>query len=78
MIKLHSSYDRMNKEKLKTQLRLQMEQNIKIVWENYNLNREVNEQSKTIEAMENALLYKEKVIEKYKSLLETSVEHLFD
>lgn len=40
------------------------------------LEKERELQENAIEAMENALLYKEKVIDKYKQLLETAVEHL--
>lgn len=76
MIELHTSYKRMNKSQLKWHLERQMNDNARIVWENVYLNKQVNEQEKTIEAMENALLYKEKVIDKYKQLLETAVEHL--
>ena len=76
MIKLHASYKRMNKKELKAHLERQMNDNARIVWENVYLNKQVEQNEKDMQAMENALLYKEKVIDKYKQLLETAVEHL--
>ncbi len=76
MIELHASYKRMNKTELKAHLERQMNDNARIVWENVYLNKQVEQNEKDMQAMENALLYKEKVIDKYKQLLETAVEHL--
>ena len=76
MIKLHPSYKRMNKKELLWNLERQMNDNVRIVWENVYLNKQVDQNEKDMQAMENALLYKERVIERYKELLETAVEHL--
>lgn len=76
MQKLHASYKRMNKKQLLWHLERQMNDNVRIVWENVYLNKQVEQNAKDIQAMENALLYKERVIERYKELLTTAVEHL--
>lgn len=83
MDKLPKSYKKLSRKKLRSELLRQMNDNIFIVSENYSLNKENGhmrkERAKTNEHLwlaENALAYKELVIDKYKKLLETSVEDL--
>lgn len=80
-MKLHKSYKKMSKKELLKHLSNQMSQNIEIVSENTNLCQEIyllNKSKENLELFltqsEKALEYKEKVIEKYKYLLEQSVE----
>ncbi len=76
MFELHKSYKKLSKKQLLEELRKEKEQNCKIVWENWTLNKSNNELEKTLRSAENALNYKDKIIEKYKSLLSISVEDL--
>lgn len=66
----------MSKKELKAQLLHQMQCNIQIVWDNRNIVQTNARLEQHIESAENALVYKEKVIEKYKDLLSHSVENL--
>ncbi len=79
-VELKITYDtpikKMNKEELKQRIEELEADNARIELENSYLNKQVEQNEKDMKAMENALLYKEKVIDKYKQLLETAVEHL--
>lgn len=79
--KLHKAYYKMNKKELRERLLFQINGNIKIVSENTNLVREKDLLEKSLDneklflkQAENALKYKDWVIDKYKRLLEVSIE----
>ena len=74
--KIPKEHKKMSKKKLLWHLERQMFSNMKIVWENYMLNNTLNRTEQDLKSAENALNYKEKVIEKYKKLLSISVEDL--
>ncbi len=76
MDKLPKCYKSMSKKELRDQLLRQMNDNIMIVSENYTLNTMNRHLEQQLQSAENALDYKEKVIEKYKKLLEVSIEDL--
>jgi hypothetical protein len=76
MDKLPKSYNKLNKKKLKQELLRQMNDNIFIVAENWSLNQLNIKTGQHLKSAESALAYKELVIEKYKTLLETSIEDL--
>lgn len=76
MKKLPKSYRNMSKKELKAQLLHQMQCNIQIVGDNRNIVKHNDLLEKQIQLAENALVYKGKVIEKYKKLLSISVEDL--
>lgn len=76
MKKLSKEYRNMGRKKLKKQLLHQMQCNIQIVGDNRNIVQTNTRLEQHIESAENALVYKEKVIEKYKDLLSHSVENL--
>lgn len=69
-------YNLFKKEQLKAHLLFQMNENIRIVWENVWLHGEVQHLESSLKACENALKYKDKVIDKYKELLRASVEDI--
>lgn len=74
MFKLHKSYKKMSKKELLEHLSTSQERSMKTVLENYNLNKQNNDLEKQIRSAENALAYKDRVIEKYQRLLSFSVE----
>ncbi len=76
MDKLPKCYKSMSKKELRDQLLRQMNDNIMIVSENYTLNTMNRHLEQQLQSAENALDYKEKVIDKYKKLLEVSIEDL--
>ena len=76
MDKLPKCYKSMSKKELRDQLLRQMNDNIMIVSENYTLNTMNRHLESQLQSAENALDYKEKVIDKYKKLLEVSIEDL--
>ncbi len=76
MDSLPKCYKSMSKKELRDQLLRQMSDNIMIVSENYTLNTMNRHLEQQLQSAENALDYKEKVIEKYKKLLEVSIEDL--
>ena len=76
MDKLPKCYKSMSKKELRDQLLRQMSDNIMIVSENYTLNTMNRHLEQQLQSAEHALDYKEKVIDKYKKLLEVSIEDL--
>lgn len=50
--------------------------NDNLIWYNTKITKELNELEQTLRSAENALDYKDKVIERYKTLLSVSVEDL--
>ena len=81
----------MSRKQLLQDILFNKQQNIIIVWENYSLNQEninlekenayLKKQNEITEkhckSAENALLYKDKVIENYKNIINHSIEILF-
>jgi regulator of replication initiation timing len=76
MDKLAQGYDKLSKKQLKKHLLRQINDNIFMNAENYSLNKLLSSKETHLRSVESALEYKEVVIDKYKKLLETSVEHL--
>lgn len=75
-MELPKEYKKLSKKQLRECILQQINQNTLIVSENYTLNRELEQKEKHLRSAENALIYKDEVIEKYKTLLTTSVEDL--
>ena len=73
MDKLPDCYLYMSKKKLRESLLINMDANIKIAWENHFLDLEVDRLNDQIKVFENAISYKDRVIENYKYLLDHAV-----
>lgn len=76
MDKLPKWYKKLSKKELRDHLLREMNDNINLASENCNLIKELDIVERQLKSAESALVYKEEVIEKYKKLLETAVEHL--
>lgn len=76
MDKLPRSYSKLSKKQLRKELLRQINDNIFMNAENYSLNKLLTSKETHLRSAESALEYKEVVIDKYKKLLETSVEYL--
>jgi hypothetical protein len=76
MDSLPKSYKKLSKKQLKDQLLRQMNDNILMNAENYALNKLQMNKEQQLQSAEHALDYKDKVIDRYKTLLSISIEDL--
>jgi hypothetical protein len=76
MDSLPKSYKKLSKKQLKDQLLRQMNDNILMNAENYALNKLQMSKEQHLQSAEHALDYKDKVIDRYKTLLSISIEDL--
>lgn len=76
MDKLPKCYKSMSKKELRAELLRHINDNMVILSEDYTLNTMNRHLEQQLQSAENALDYKDKVIGKYKRLLEVSIEDL--